>query len=402
MTPHHGVRAPGDCLTLRRGPLASVRIVEFAGIGPVPYGAMLMADLGADVIRIDRPGGYPAPDASLKFEEMGPTAIFNRSRRTVRVDMKSSAGRELILRLVSSCDALIESYRPGTMERLGLGPLPCLAVNPRLAYVRTTGWGQAGAFANAPGHDLNYIGVSGALSLFEKDGALPAGIPPLIGDMASGGLFSAFGLLAAVLEARQSGIGQIVDSAIIDGSQSLFTLMYSLNKAARYAVPAGGNLLDGGRYFYRTYRCSDERYVAVGAIEPAFREALLRKLELKSDRRFLSGDVADDPYCTQRLSAIFAEKSRDHWEAFFAGSDACVTPVLSIDEAEVHKTARERDSFVRIDGVSQQAPAPRFSRTPGYVSVPPAEASRHDPSALLAWGFSAPEIEQLQAAAAIE
>jgi alpha-methylacyl-CoA racemase len=402
MTAHHGVRAPDTSGTLRRGPLASVRIVEFAGIGPVPYGAMLLADLGADVIRIDRPGGYPAPEASLKFEEMGPTAIFNRSRRTVRVDLKSSAGRELILQLVSNCDALIESYRPGTMERLGLGPSHCFAINPRLAYVRTTGWGQTGALADAPGHDLNYIGISGALSLFEKDGALPTGIPPLIGDMAAGGLFSAFGLLAAVLEARQSGVGQVVDSAIVDGSGSLFTLLQSLNKAGGYAVPAGGNVLDGGRHFYRTYRCSDRRYVAVGAIEPAFREALLRKLELMEDQRFLSGDVADDAYCTQRLAEIFAGKSRDHWEAFFTDSGACVTPVLSMEEAEAHKVAGERGSFVSIDGVSQQVPAPRFSRTPGHISVSPTEASRHDASALLALGFSAQEIDQLKAASAIE
>jgi alpha-methylacyl-CoA racemase len=402
MTAHHGARTRDPDEASRRGPLASLRVLEFAGIGPVPYGAMLLADLGADVIRIDRPGGYPAPDASLKFEEMGAAAIFNRSRRTVRVDLKSPAGQKLILRLVANCDALIESYRPGTMERLGIGPSPCLEVNPRLAYVRTTGWGQTGALANAPGHDLNYIGMSGALSLFEKDGALPAGIPPLIGDMAAGGLFSAFGLLAAVLEARQSGIGQIVDSAIVDGSGSLFTLLQSLNKAGGYAVPAGGNLLDGGRHFYRTYRCSDGRHVAVGAIEPAFREALLQRLELTSDQRFLSGDVADDVYCTQRLAAIFGGRSRDYWEAFFSGIGACVTPVLTIEEAETHHIAAERGSFVSIDGVSQQVPAPRFSRTPGHISVPAAAASRHDAGALLAWGFSPQEIERLSADNAIE
>jgi alpha-methylacyl-CoA racemase len=393
--------APDSAVT-GRGPLSSLRIIEFAGIGPVPFGAMLLADLGAEVIRIDRFGGYPPPDASLKFEEMGPTAIFNRSRRTVRVDLKSPAGRDLILRLASNCDALIESYRPGTMERLGVGPSACLAVNPRLTYVRLTGWGQDGSLAQAPGHDLNYIGMSGALSLFERDGVLPSGIPPLIGDMAGGGLFMAFGLLAAVLEARQSGIGQVVDSAIVDGSASLFALLQSLHKAGAHAVPAGGNVLDGGRHFYRTYRCADGSYVAVGAIEPAFRQALLRKLDLMSEPRFLSGDISDDAYCTQRLTDIFAAQPRDYWEAFFAGAGACVTPVLSIEEAERHKTAQERNSYVTIDGVTQYAPMPRFGRTPGKIGASPKEASRHDAGVLRAWGLTQQEIDDLRAAAAIE
>jgi alpha-methylacyl-CoA racemase len=385
-----------------RGPLSSLRIIEFAGIGPVPFGAMLLADLGAEVIRIDRFGGYPPPDTSLNFEEMGPTAIFNRSRHTVRVDLKSPAGRDLILRLVSSCDALIEGYRPGVMDRLGVGPSACHAVNPRLTYVRLTGWGQDGSLAQAPGHDLNYIGMSGALSLFERDGVLPSGIPPLIGDMAGGGLFMAFGLLAAIVEARQSGIGQVVDSNLVDGSASLFALLKSLHKAGVHAVPAGGNVLDGGRHFYRTYRCADGGYVAVGAIEPAFRQALLQKLDLMSDTRFLSDDISDNAYCTQKLANIFGSKPRDYWETFFEGAGACVTPVLSIEEAERHKTAHERNSYVTIDGVTQYAPMPRFSRTPGKIGPSPMQASRHDASALRTWGLSQQEIEALRAASAIE
>jgi alpha-methylacyl-CoA racemase len=385
-----------------RGPLSSLRIIEFAGIGPVPFGAMLLADLGADVIRIDRPGGYPAPDASLKFEEMGPAAIFNRSRRTVRVDLKSPAGRDLILRLVANCDALIEGYRPGIMERLGIGPSACMAINPRLIFVRVTGWGQDGSLAQAPGHDLNYIGISGALSLFERNGELPGGIPPLIGDMAGGGLFAAFGLLAAVTEARQSGLGQVVDSNLVDGSATLFALLQSLHKVGAHAVPAGGNVLDGGRHFYRTYRCADGGHVAVGAIEPAFRKALLEKLNLMSDPRFLSGDMSDEAYCTQTLAAIFAGQPRDHWEVFFWDAGACVTPVLSIEEAERHKTARQRNSYVTIDGVTQYAPMPRFSRTPGKIGVSPKDSSRHDAGALRAWGLSQQDIDDLRAAAAIE
>jgi len=393
---------PNDMATAARGPLSSLRIIEFAGIGPVPFGAMLLADLGAEVLRIDRFGGYPPPDASLKFEEMGPTAIFNRSRHTVRVDLKSPAGRDLILRLVSNCDALIEGYRPGTMERLGVGPSACLEANPRLTYVRLTGWGQDGPKAQEPGHDLNYIGMSGALSLFERDGALPAGIPPLIGDMAGGGLFMAFGLLASVLEARQSRLGQVVDSNIVDGSASLFALVQSLYKAGVHAVPTGGNVLDGGRHYYRTYRCADSGHIAVGAIEPAFRQALLRKLDLMADTRFLSGDIADEAYCTQRLADIFGSQPRDHWETFFADAGACVTPVLSIEEAEQHPAARARNSYVTIDGVTQYAPMPRFERTPGKIGVSPNEASRHDASALRAWGLSQQEIEDLRAASAIE
>ena len=362
---------------------------------------MLLADLGARVIRVDRPGGYPAPDPSLEFETMGAAAIFNRGRRTVRVDLKSEAGRALVLRLSSEADALIEGYRPGTMERLGLGPGPCLSANPRLVYARITGWGQEGPMAHMAGHDLNYVGISGALSLFERDGALPPGIPPLVGDMGGGGLFMAFGLLAAVVEARQSGRGQVVDAAIVDGAASLYALLKALNKAGVHAEPAGGNTVDGGRHFYRTYRCADGGHVAVGAIEPAFRKVLLEKLELLSDPRFTSGSIDDDAYCTARLAAIFSARPRGHWEALFEGTDACVTPVLSMHEAETHQAALARNAFVAVDGVVQQAPAPRFSRTPGSIGVGAARASRHDPQALLDWGLAEAEIASLRAAGAI-
>lgn len=268
------------------GPLTGVRIVEFAGIGPAPFGAMLLADLGADIIRLDRPGGYPPPAPSLAFEDMGPRATFNRGRRTLRLDIKAPQGRDVALRLVAGADALIEGYRPGTMERLGLGPECCLAHNSRLVYVRMTGWGQEGPMAAMAGHDLNYIGVSGALSLFARDSAPPPAIPPLVGDMGGGGLFMAFGLLAGVISARATGQGQVVDAAIVDGSSTLSTLLGALQKAGAHGEPAGRNMLDGGRYYYRTYPCADGGFVAVGAIEPAFRKALLSGLGLVDDPPF--------------------------------------------------------------------------------------------------------------------
>lgn len=382
------------------GPLAGVRIVEFAGLGPAPYGAMVLADLGAEIIRLDRPGGYPPPDPSLTFEDIGAAAIANRNRRVVRVDLKSDAGRDLALRLIGAADALIEGYRPGVMEKLGLGPEACRAVNPALVFARMTGWGQDGPLAQAAGHDLNYIGVAGVLSLFGTDGEPPPGAPPLVGDMA-GGLFMALGLVAAVLEARRSGQGQVVDAAIVDTASALAAMLKGLQKAGAYGAPAGRNTLDGGRHYYRTYRCADGGYVAVGAIEPAFRKILLERLGLLDDPRFLSADAEDDAYCTERLAARFAEAPRDHWAALFDGTDGCVTPMLSMEEAETHPQALERAAFATIDGVAQPQPAPRFSRTPCAVRIPPAEASRSDPDALAAWGLRADEIAALREAGVV-
>jgi alpha-methylacyl-CoA racemase len=362
---------------------------------------MLLADLGAEVIRLDRPGGYPPPAPSLKFEEMGANAYFNRGRRSLRVDLKTAEGQALARRLLSRADAVVEGYRPGTMERLNIGPDRCLAANPKLVYVRTTGWGQGGPLAPTAGHDLNYIGMSGALSLFGTDGVLPPGIPPLIGDMAGGGLFMALGVLAGVLCARETGVGQVVDAAIIDGSAVLYTLLSALQKSGGHTEPAGRNILDGGRYYYRTYRCADRGYVAVGAIEPAFRKALLEGLNLHTDEGFASAAPQDDAYCTTRLAEIFAGQPRDHWRAVFDGSDACVTPVLSLSEAERDSHARARASFVEVEGVVQPAPAPRFERTPGRVAIGGSEASRNDPDVLLAWGFDADEIAQLRASGAV-
>ena len=383
------------------GPLRGVRIVEFAGLGPAPFGAMLLADLGADIIRLDRPGGYPSPHESLSFEQFGKFAFYNRNRRTVRLDLKAPMGREAALRLISGADALIEPFRPGVMEKLGLGPDECLAANPQLLYARMTGWGQIGPLARTAGHDLNYIGLSGALALFNPDPEHVPGIPPLIGDMGGGGLFMAFGLLAGVISARESGKGQVMDAAIVDGSAALYATIKSLHKAGAWPNPAGRNTIDGGRYFYRVYRCKDGLLVSVGAIEPAFRKVLLDRLGLASDPAFASDGEAMEKERCEKIAYAFLQKTRDEWAALFAATDGCVAPVLSMDEAETHPQALARNAFTDVDGVSQPTPAPRFSATPGDIAISPQEASRSNPQALAAWGFSADDIEALRAAGVV-
>jgi crotonobetainyl-CoA:carnitine CoA-transferase CaiB-like acyl-CoA transferase len=376
-------------------PLSDVKIVEFAGLGPAPFGAMMLADLGADIIRLDRPGGYPPPDPTLDFETLGRFAFYNRNRRTVRVDLKSPAGRILALRLIARADALIEGFRPGVMEKLELGPAQCLAANPRLVYARMTGWGQRGPLAQRAGHDLNYIGVSGALGLFDANAQ--GGIPPLIGDMGGGGLYMAFGLLAGVVAARSSGRGTVIDAAIVDGSALLYATIKALHKAGAWPHPAGSNTLDGGRYFYRVYPCADGKLVAVGAIEPTFRKILLQTLGLLDDPDFASDDLARETARRDKVAALFATKPRDAWAAIFADTDACVAPVLTMDEAETHPQAIARDAFVTIDGVAQPAPGPRFDGAAGEVRIAPEVASRSNPEALAAWGVAGDEIASLKA-----
>lgn len=382
-------------MTERKGPLTGVRIVEMTGIGPVPYAAMILADMGAEVLRIDRPGGYPAVGPTLDFSAMEKASIFYRSRRLVRVDLKNKAGRDLVLDLIGKADALLEGYRPGTMERLGLGPEPCLTRNVALSYVRVTGWGQGGPMARMAGHDMNYIGVSGALSLFARDGKLPPGIPPLIGDMAGGALFAVIGCLAAVLNARATGQGQVVDANMVDGTANLYTLLSALAAMGLHDVQAGNNVLDGGRHYYRTYVCGDGLPIAVGAIEPGFRKVLLEKLDLSDDPRFRSDIPEDEVYCAETLASRFAGQPRDHWVALFDGTDGCVTPVLTLDEAPHHPHNQERGVFRTVDGVVQPAPAPRFEGTPGDISTPAAAASRSDPDTLAHWGVDPAQIETL-------
>jgi crotonobetainyl-CoA:carnitine CoA-transferase CaiB-like acyl-CoA transferase len=379
-------------------PLAGVKIVEFAGLGPAPFGAMMLADLGADIIRLDRPGGYPPPDPTLDFETLGRFAFYNRNRRTVRIDLKGERGRAVAMRLIAGADALIEGFRPGIMEKLRLGPSECLAANPRLVYARMTGWGQSGPLSQRAGHDLNYIGVSGALDLFHPDPQTHPAVPPLIGDMGGGGLYMAFGLLAGVIAARESGRGTVIDAAIVDGSALLYATLKALHKAGAWPQPAGSNTIDGGRYFYRVYGCADGKLVSVGAIEPAFRKVLLDRLGLSGDADFADDDPAREDVRREKVAAIFATKPRDAWAADFASTDACVAPVLSMDEAESHPQAAARDAFVSVDGVVQPTPGPRFDGAAGDIRVSAAEASRSDPQALAAWGFAGDEIASLRSA----
>lgn len=397
MKPDH---SPTSALT-RTGPLTGVKIVEFTGIGPVPYAAMVLADLGAEIIRIDRPGGYPAVTDELDFAQMQAASVCNRSRASLRVDMKSDEGLALVRRLAGRADALIEGYRPGTMEKLGLAPELCLSENPALVYARMTGWGQTGPMAAMAGHDMNYLAISGALSLFARDGVPPPGIPPLLGDMAGGALFLVIGVLAGILQARVSGRGQVVDAAIVDGSANLMALLSGLNALGLHSANAGANMLDGGRHFYRSYRCADGKYVVVGAIEPAFRKVLLDRLGLADDPDLARPDDENDAICTEKLAAVFLSRPRAHWQELFDGSDGCVSPVLDIDEAPSAPQNRARGVFTEIENVVQPQPAPRFSETPGAISKTPREASASDPQALSGWGIEAAEIEALQAAGTI-
>ncbi|WP_372675157.1 CaiB/BaiF CoA transferase family protein [Aquicoccus sp.] len=388
-------------MTDRRGPLTGLNIIEMTGIGPVPYASMLLADLGARVIRIDRPGGYPAPDPTLDFAQMGAASIFYRSRRMVKVDLKSALGRNLILRLIGRADALIEGYRPGTMERLALGPSEAHAANPRLSYVRVTGWGQDGPMAQMAGHDLNYIGLSGALSLFGRDSAPPRGLPPLVGDMAGGALFAVIGTLASIHAAKSTGQGQVVDSNIVDGSASLYSLLTALSAVGLHG-PAGTNALDGGRHYYRTYACSDGGYVAVGAIEPAFRWILLDRLGLADDPCFSGTTTDDEAHCTKTLEDLFRTAPRAYWERLFHDTDGCVTGILGPDDAAADPRNTTRDVFTQIDGVRQAGPAPRFSETPGAISISPRDASPSAPEALTEWGLDLAEIEALIASSIVD
>lgn len=345
------------------GALDGVRIVEMDAIGPVPLAATLLADMGADIVRIARPAGNPLSD-------MG-SAVLHRGRSSIRLDLKSSEGREHALALISRADALIEGFRPGVMERLGLGPELCHRQNPRLVYGRMTGWGQTGPRASEAGHDINYIAIAGALGLMGEDDRPP--MPPLnlIGDYGAGSLFLAVGVLAGIISARASGAGQVVDAAMTDGTAMLLSMFTVMAQQGSWSNRRGDNLLDGGAPFYRCYGCADGRYVAVGAIEPQFFASLLDGLGIEGDR-YRQMDRSGWSRMAEDFAAAFARKPRDHWTAQFAGTDACVTPVLALGEAFIDRHNAERGTYVSAGGAYQPAPAPRFSATPSAIR--PADA----------------------------
>ncbi|HRZ62501.1 MAG TPA: CaiB/BaiF CoA-transferase family protein [Rubrivivax sp.] len=377
------------------GPLQGLRVIELASIGPGPMCAMLLADMGADVVRVDRtePSGLGVP-IDKRFEVTG------RSRRSVALDLKNPAGRDAVLRLVERADVLIEGFRPGVAEKLGLGPGDCRARNPRLVYGRMTGFGQTGPLAQAAGHDLNYIALTGALDAIGPAGAKP--VPPLnlVGDYGGGALYLAMGLLAALHERQSSGRGQVVDAAMVDGAASLMSIFYGLHAGGRWGEPRGENLLDGGAPFYDTYETADGRHVSIGALEPKFFAELVQRIGL--DARFVARqyDRRAWPELRAALAAALRSKTRAEWCALLEGTDACFAPVLSLDEAPAHAHAAARGGFVELDGVVQPGPAPRFSRSGSRTPQPPPAVGAHTDALLAEAGFSAAEIAALHAAGA--
>jgi alpha-methylacyl-CoA racemase len=351
------------------GPLQGLRVVELAGIGPGPHAAMILGDLGADVVRIERPGkGGGAPKGSYD--------AMLRNRRSVAADLKSDDGRDRVLRLIAKADVLIEGYRPGVTERLGLGPEDCAKVNERLVYARMTGWGQTGPRSVQAGHDINYISLNGLLHSIGRTGERP--VPPLnlTGDFGGGSMFLIVGILAALWERQTSGKGQVVDAAMIDGSSVLMTMMWGMRAGGLWSDERGVNMLDSGAPYYDTYTCADGRYVAAGAIEPQFYAEMLKGLGLDAAELPDQNDVSRWPELRARLTEAFASKDRDHWAKVFADTDACVTPVLSFGEVETEAHVTERDTFYRDGDVLLPAPAPRFSR-----SVPSTPTSPNEPGA---------------------
>ncbi|MEM7250709.1 MAG: CaiB/BaiF CoA-transferase family protein [Pseudomonadota bacterium] len=381
----------------RQGPLVGLKVVELAGIGPAPLGCTLLADMGASVLRVDRnvPSGLGSARGGPK------TDLLRRGRQSVSVDLKQPEGIETVLKLVEEADALIDPFRPGVTERLGLGPDDCLARNPRLLYARMTGWGQAGPLSHAAGHDLNYLSLTGIThSIGPKE--LPT--PPLnvVADMGGGAMFLAFGLLAGVYEAQRSGHGQVVDVSMLEGSAFLALGIFGARAAGHWKDERQANMLDGGAPFYRCYETSDQKFVSVAAIETKFYAILLDKLGLATANDLPEQMDRDRwPELAARFEALFREKTRDEWCAIMEGTDICFAPVLSLGEAFDHPHNQSRDSFVSIEGVMQPGPAPRFSRTPGKVSRPPPEYGADTEQGLAEWGFSADDIARLSDAGVV-
>ena len=374
------------------GPLRGVKIIELAGIGPCPMCAMLLAELGADVVRVDRP-----TDSGLGIGMSPEHRLLHRSRPSIAVDLKHPDGVETVLRLVDGADALIEGFRPGVTERLGLGPEDCAERNPGLVYGRVTGWGQDGPLAGAAGHDLNYIALTGALDAIGRRGAPPTPPLNLVGDFGGGALYLALGVVAALYEARESGRGQTVDAAMIDGAASLMTSACALRAAGVGDGPRGENVLDGGAHFYEVYETSDGRYVAIAPVEPRFYAELLERIGLDPGDTPHSMSRADWPASKAQLAARFRTRTRDEWCEVLEGTDACFAPVLGMDEAHRHPHNAARATFVERDGIVQPNAAPRFDRTPGGIrSSPPAPASGTR-TVLADWGFTAAEIDDLAA-----
>jgi alpha-methylacyl-CoA racemase len=378
------------------GPLSGLTVIELQGIGPAPFCGMVLSDMGADVIRIDRAANVASePSAEAPFSPL------ERGRRSIGVDLKSPAGIEVVLRLLGQADALIEGFRPGVMERLGLGPEICLARNPRLVYGRMTGWGQVGPYSQMAGHDINYIALAGVLAHIGTSPDEPPTVPlNLIGDFGGGGMLLAIGVLGGLVEALRSGQGQVVDAAMVDGAAMLMASVHGTHHKGALR-PRGGNQLDGGSHYYGVYRCADGEYISVGSIEPQFYAELLRLTGFEGPeweaQRFKGGWAQR----RQELADVFASRSRAEWCEVMDGTDVCFAPVLSIPEAYEHPQNVERDTFVDVAGVRQPAPAPRFERTPSAVAGPPVHPGTHTDEVLARAGFEADEIAQLRSDGAV-
>ena len=374
------------------GPLEGFRIIELAGIGPAPFCGMMLADMGAEVIVVDRPG-QNAP---------GRAVVASRGKQSIAVNLKSPDGRKVVLDLCQSADALIEGFRPGVTERLGIGPDECMAMNPKLVYGRMTGWGQTGPMAQAAGHDINYISLAGALHAIGPRGGKP--VPPLnlIGDFGGGGMLLAFGVLAGLLDAQKNGQGQVVDAAMVDGTAALMGMFFTNLGAGNFVDQRGSNGLDGGAHYYDTYETSDGKYISLGSIEPQFYAQLLEKTGLSEDPEFLDQRNSELwPKLTTRLEAVFKTKTRDEWCDIMEGSDVCFAPILSITEVHEHPHNAERETFVEFDGIVQPAPAPRFSRSnPELTTGTPIPGA--DTAAVLSTiGYEADKISELRASGAV-
>lgn len=371
------------------GPLTGVKVLEFEAIGPAPFAGMLLADMGADVLVVDR-----AADAGLGLERSRWYDVMMRGKRSVTLDLKSPSGSEAALRLLTRADALIEGFRPGVMERLGLGPEVVAKRNPKLVYGRMTGWGQHGPLAPRAGHDINYIALAGVLHAFGRKGEAP--VPPLnlIGDFGGGGMLLGFGVACALFEASRSGRGQVVDAAMVDGAALLAAMFSGFLAAGTWSEERGANILDTGAPWYDVYQTKDGKYVCIGAIEAKFFAELTQKLELGDLPA--QHDRARWPEMRRRFAEAFKAKTRDEWCRVFDGSDACFAPVLGWREAREHPHSSSRKAYIEVGGVAQPAPAPRFSRTPGEVRRPPPERGAGGREALADWGFAAADIDQLE------
>jgi len=378
------------------GPLAGVKVLEIAGIGPGPFCGMLLADMGAEVLRVDRASAVPAEAPGEP-----PLDFMARGKRSIAVDLKHPDGVETVLRLAEGADVIFEGFRPGVMERLGLGPDAVLARNPGIVYGRMTGWGQEGPMAQAAGHDINYIALSGVLDSIGRPGQPPTPPLNLVGDLGGGGMVLAFGIACALVERARSGLGQVIDCAMVDGSAVLMTMIYASLDMGMHSLERGTGLLSGAAHFYDAYETADGKYVAVGSIEPQFYALFLDKLGLAGEALPAQMDPAGWPGMKEKVAAAFKTKTRDEWRGIMEGTDVCFAPVLSMLEAPDHPHNKERGTFLEVAGKLQPAPAPRFSRTAPEIASPPPYAGQHTESALGDWGIAPGEVEKLRRAGAV-